>query len=272
MSSDTPAGNPERAPAALIVEGDSLATLRRIGAALPALREAAGRYAVITEDAVKNGDWDLVRDGLATMPEESPTRARVATALPYGDALALAEVCKATLRAEADAADRAAVERVALAVARIHSPRHDGHIALPERGEAEIEIEEALNPPKRSHDWQRDAAERRARISEARGDSEAAAPWICLYGIERRDGGPEEGGWSYDWLTPLACWNTGLYSDPRDARGAARAYAREQGLILATDEGARPVYSVSSHNRVNAIILPAAFPFADASIERPRYE
>lgn len=265
MSSDTPAGNPERVPAALIVKGDSLATLRRIGAALPALREAAGRYAATSEQIVAEGQWAAHRDAAASIPLLAP-------AVALGDALALAEVCKATLRAEADAADRAAVERVALAVARSSHQVGAGPRALPERAEIEIEIADALDPASQSHDWQRDAAIRRQRIAEARGDAAATAPWICLYTLDRIDGGPEEGGWHYDWREPVAAFRTADYGDPRDARAAAEAHARDRGFNLQGDKDARPVWSVCAFNRVNAIILPAPFPFADASTERPRYE
>lgn len=274
MASATPtAGNPERVPAALIAEGDPLETLRRISAALPALRAAAGAYAAMVDTTVASGDWDLIRNGLATMAEDDPTRQRVAPCLPYGDALVAAEEAKRKLRADADAADAAAVERVAQAVAQ-RSRRFDGAHPLPERAEVELEIEAALNPPPAdpAGDWQRAEALRRAAICEARGESENSAPWICLYSLERCDGGPEEGGWCYDWLEPIACWRTADYSDPRDARNAAVRHARDRGLTLQGDSGARPVYSVCPDNRVNAIILPAPYPFADASTERPRYE
>lgn len=266
MLTSTPAGNPERVPAALVVEGDSLATLRRIGAALPALREAAGRYAEASEQIVAQGQWAAHRDAAASIPLLAP-------AVALGDALALAEVCKATLRAEADAADRATVERVALAVARSPHQIGAGPRALPERAEIEIEIEEALTAPAAdaTEHWQT-VHQRRARIQEARGDAETTAPWICLYTLDRCDGGPEEGGWAYDWREPVAAFRTADYGDPRDARAAAVAHARAVGLTLQGDEGARPHYSVSAHGRVNAIILPAPFPFADASTERPRYE
>lgn len=268
MSFDTPAGIPSASPAALIVEGDSLATLRRIGAALPALREAAGKYAPFCGEAAD--DWKRCRAWLET-GQEKTRDPLVGAAIAYGDALALAEDCKRQIRADAAERDADAVRIAALAVAR-RSFRWDGSAQLPETAEAEIEIEQALNPPAPSHDWQRDRAEHLARVCAARGESENSAPWICLYSEERHEGGPEEGGWCYDWREAVACWRTADYSDPRDAHAAALAHARERGFILRGDEGARPLSSVCPHNRVNAIILREPFPFASVSVERPRYE
>lgn len=273
MSSDTPAAQPANAAAVRFPEGDSLETLHAIAVALPFLQTAAGPFAALVANGLETGDDRLIKEikKQAAGPQGEAYPALEACG-PYLEALTRKKAIIKALLAEADAADRGAVVTAAVAVASRSRICNNLYQTLPERAEALVLIDNALNPPTPSADWMADRGALMAKVTEARGESNNTAPWICLYTYDREDGGPEEGGWAYDWHEPIAAWRTADYSDPRDAWSTAEAYAKSLGLILDSTPNAQPASNINPRNRVNAWISYSAFPFARVSIERPHYE
>ena len=106
------------------------------------------------------------------------------------------------------------------------------------------------------------------------GEMKNAGPvrFLTLYQIECEYGGPEEGGWHYDWLTPVFC-----VVDSDIVRKELHDVAREQfnarfmGDTFA-DRWHVPSHRSVSHYRATHIILEEAVPFENASHTRPRYE
>ena len=106
--------------------------------------------------------------------------------------------------------------------------------------------------------------------------------WVCVYSHVVEGGGPEEGGWYYHDLQPLACFPIPHGTTADEALESAKAWGRSTGLTfkgdlvqVSTCDGvksrvARPANSASPE--VDAVAYCEAVPFQSATTERPRYE
>lgn len=243
MESPSIAGNPPSAlPAALIAEGDSLESLRRIGKALPDLRAAADKFGPAIEQFASDRDCSLSRASILRIAGDA--------GLAYFDTLRKRGELEAEMMsaAKADFAER--VSKVALDVAYLDEG------SPPEVSEVVAEI-------------------RHARKGECAPFTPCAADdlWLSLYHTVQHYGGPEEGGWWYFRTEPIACVRVFAYSGGRaEAEADLRRIAADKGLIIAGDPDARPITSCSSRNRIDAEIIGGPFPFDRTSVNRPRYE
>lgn len=110
-------------------------------------------------------------------------------------------------------------------------------------------------------------------------------PWVTLYEISREFGGHEEGGWYYDWLTPVACQfcptalqdtqaRLGWELQFRESHGAK--FEGEPDLLSTREtlisDTSIPAYWSASPRRATHIIRFEPVPFASASHTRPHYE
>ena len=107
-------------------------------------------------------------------------------------------------------------------------------------------------------------------------------PFLCLYRISRECGGQEEGGWYYDWLTPVVCEFIGCVN--LDDGKLMEAYHEE----MRESHGARfegdpdkqsrypdvkiPAYWSASPRCATHVLRAESVPFASASHTRPHYE
>jgi hypothetical protein len=100
--------------------------------------------------------------------------------------------------------------------------------------------------------------------------------FVTLYAIERVFGGHEEGGWYYDWLTPVACEFAyaeevpsvlDLIHEKFEERYSARFAGRKDahGRTI-------PSHTSCSQYRASHVVRFEAVPFASASHTRPHYE
>jgi hypothetical protein len=91
-------------------------------------------------------------------------------------------------------------------------------------------------------------------------------PYYCnIYLADQAYGGPEEGGWWYEYGTPHDCWRFDGYI-------AAMEWRRTVGepLIEKMNKGRRPMHSVLSEGRYTLCMettLPHPYP-----AKRPHYE
>jgi hypothetical protein len=103
--------------------------------------------------------------------------------------------------------------------------------------------------------------------------------FVTLYTIEREFGGHEEGGWYYDWLTPVVCEFVPPTFDPAvemtDDDWKAR-FRENYGARFEGDElhnGSKtPSYTSCSHYRATHVFYREEVPFSNASKTRPHYE
>lgn len=97
--------------------------------------------------------------------------------------------------------------------------------------------------------------------------------WSSLYEIERCYGGPEEGGWWYDWLTPVACVREPFSQE--DRRAMLERFRNEHGAVFRDDEidGIKiPAHWSASPRRATHIVLDDDVPFSESSHTVPHYE
>lgn len=114
---------------------------------------------------------------------------------------------------------------------------------------------------------------------EFNGHSESARKYLSIYTIERVYGGSEEGGWWYNWYTPVMAVAMPQYASPdventfikkhleytRDAFGA-----RYQGDMLGDRKV--PSHCSMSQYRATHMWLVEDEPFQSETTERPHYE
>jgi hypothetical protein len=94
--------------------------------------------------------------------------------------------------------------------------------------------------------------------------------WACLYTIELREGGQEEGGWWYTWRTAVACVSMQAFHNDQEAVNHLKAIADAAGLQLPA-EGVRGYRSCAPQVTAD-IVLGEALPFGSVSTEAPHYE
>ena len=107
-------------------------------------------------------------------------------------------------------------------------------------------------------------------------------PFLCLYTISREFGGDEEGGWYYDWLTPVVCEYIGCVNlDDGKLMEAYHAEMRERhGAKFAGDPDVRssnpnakvPAHWSASPRCATHVLYAESVPFASVSHTRPHYE
>lgn len=238
MSNPAPAGSPPEvaSPAATVtLARSSLATnpleaFLEVRKILPALEAACGPFASVTRDRVNGGGWSEWKGilGYAVSSETKPEGAEAA--LLFGEALTLSAEAKAAVLAEGKAKDEAE------AVLRAH--------ALAPYGE-----------------WANLALENM-------GEEARPARWLNLYRIELCEGGPEEGGWFFDWREGVASLDISKVGE-EEATKALTALAEAMGLTL-------PALGVRSYRSAapeqDAEMRLEDVPFASVSTARPRYE
>lgn len=104
---------------------------------------------------------------------------------------------------------------------------------------------------------------------------EATKPkeFLTLYRIECEFGGPEEGGWHYDWLEPIA---TVLDDGVTPQAEVLKAYRETHNARFMGDTyGDRwhvPSHRSTSHYRATHVVLRERVPFSNASHTVPHYE
>lgn len=97
--------------------------------------------------------------------------------------------------------------------------------------------------------------------------------FLTLYRVECEYGGPEEGGWHYDWLEPVAC----VLDDRVTPQAEVIKAFREQfnARFMGDEYGDRwhvPSHRSVSHYRATHIVLRETVPFSNSSHTRPHYE
>jgi len=93
---------------------------------------------------------------------------------------------------------------------------------------------------------------------------------VAIYLVDRAYGGPEEGGWWYDYGFPAEeyCQYTKGFMESDAA--IEYMYYLEASLLPSINEGRRPISSVLSTGKFNAIVTEGnPKPFPDTI---PRYE
>ena len=111
------------------------------------------------------------------------------------------------------------------------------------------------------------------------------AVFLTLYEIEREYGGDEEGGWWFDWLTPVACVPVfdELSPDGEDAfvEKMKQVWRDAHGANFTGDEYAkdcngnsivRPSFWSCSPKRATHLTMWEEVPFSEASHTVPHYE
>lgn len=107
-------------------------------------------------------------------------------------------------------------------------------------------------------------------------------PFLCLYTISREFGGHEEGGWHYDWLTPVVCEYIGCVNlddgklmeayreEMRKSHGAK--FEGDPDPLSSNPDAKVPAYWSASPRRATHVLYAEAVPFQSVSHTRPHYE
>jgi hypothetical protein len=107
-------------------------------------------------------------------------------------------------------------------------------------------------------------------------------PFLCLYTISREFGGHEEGGWYYDWLTPVVCEYIGCVNlddgklieaykqEMRDSHGAK--FQGDPDVLIPNPDAKVPAHWSASPRCATHVLYAEAVPFASVSHTRPHYE
>ena len=110
----------------------------------------------------------------------------------------------------------------------------------------------------------------------------ALTPFLCLYEISLEFGGHEEGGWHYDWLTPVVCEYIGCVNlddgklmeayreEMRQSHGAK--FQGDPDVLSSNPDAKVPSHTSCSPRRATHVLYAEAVPFASVSHTRPHYE
>ena len=107
-------------------------------------------------------------------------------------------------------------------------------------------------------------------------------PFLNLYEISRECGGEEEGGWWYDWLTPVVCEYIGCVNlddgklmeayreEMRKSHGAK--FQGDPDELSSNPDAKVPSHTSCSPRRATHVLLAEAVPFQSVDHTRPHYE
>ena len=107
-------------------------------------------------------------------------------------------------------------------------------------------------------------------------------PFLNLYEISLEDGGQEEGGWHYDWLTPIVCEYIGCVNlddgklmeayreEMRKSHGAK--FQGDSDELSSNPDAKVPSHTSCSPRRATHVLRAESVPFGSVSHTRPHYE
>ena len=107
-------------------------------------------------------------------------------------------------------------------------------------------------------------------------------PFLNLYEISREFGGHEEGGWYYDWLTPVVCEYIGCANlddgklmeayreEMRQSHGAK--FQGDPDVLSSNPDAKVPSHTSCSPRRATHVLYAEVVPFGSVSHTRPHYE